>query len=171
MNLKIVLLLCGIFGFLWSCNKEDNLIVVDNFEVEKYIGKWHEIARFDSRFEKDLNQTTAEYSFGENGKIIVVNKGYNFKKNKWESVQGKAKFAQSKNLGDLKVSFFGPFYAPYKILQLDTNYQYALVTSGKDYLWILSREKSIPDSIKNQYLNHAKSLGYPIQNLIWVEHK
>ena len=76
MNLKIVLFL----AFLWSCNKEDNLTVVDNFEVEKYIGKWYEIARFDSRFEKDLNQTTAEYSLGDNGKIIVVYKGYNFKK-------------------------------------------------------------------------------------------
>jgi apolipoprotein D and lipocalin family protein len=122
--------------------------------VDKYIGKWYEIARFDSRFEKDLNQTTAEYSLGENGKIIVVNKGYNFKKNKWESVQGKAKFAQTKNLGDLKVSFFGPFYAPYKILQLDNNYQYAF-----------------PDNIKNQYLNYAKLLGYTIQNLTWVDHK
>lgn len=171
MNLKIVIILCGILGFLWSCNKEENFVVVENFEVDKYIGKWYEIARFDSRFEKDLNQTTAEYSLGENGKIIVVNKGYNFKKNKWESVQGKAKFAQTKNLGDLKVSFFGPFYAPYKILQLDNNYQYALVTSGKDYLWILSREKTIPDNIKNQYLNHAKSLGYNIQNLTWVNHK
>ena len=171
MNPKLLFMLCGILGFLWSCNKEENLVVVENFEVDKYIGKWYEIARFDSRFEKDLNQTTAEYSLGENGKIIVVNKGYNFKKNKWESVQGKAKFAQTKNLGDLKVSFFGPFYAPYKILQLDNNYQYALVTSGKDYLWILSREKTIPDNIKNQYLNHAKSLGYNIQNLTWVDHK
>ena len=171
MNPKLLFMLFGILGFLWSCNKEENLVVVENFEVDKYIGKWYEIARFDSRFEKDLNQTTAEYSLGENGKIIVVNKGYNFKKNKWESVQGKAKFAQTKNLGDLKVSFFGPFYAPYKILQLDNNYQYALVTSGKDYLWILSREKTIPDNIKNQYLNYAKLLGYTIQNLTWVDHK
>lgn len=74
MNLKIVIILCGILGFLWSCNKEENFVVVENFEVDKYIGKWYEIARFDSRFEKDLNQTTAEYSLGENGKIIVVNR-------------------------------------------------------------------------------------------------
>jgi apolipoprotein D and lipocalin family protein len=162
---------CSILSFLWSCANEDNLVVVENFEVEKYIGKWYEIARFDSRFEKNLNQTTAEYSLDENGKIIVKNRGYNFKKNKWESVQGKAKFAKNKNLGDLKVSFFGPFYAPYKIIQLDSNYKYALVSSGKDYLWILSREKSIPENIKTQYLNYAKSLKYNTKNLIWVEHK
>ncbi len=170
MNLKIMILFCGFLGFIWSCNKEDNLAVVDNFEVEKYIGKWYEIARFDSSFEKDLNQTTAEYSLGENGKIIVINKGYNFKKNKWETAKGKAKFAQSKNLGDLKVSFFGPFYAPYKILFIDEDYKYALVTSGLDYLWILSREKTIPENIKSKYLNHAKSLGFKTQNLVWVQH-
>ncbi len=170
MNFKLIMF-CSILSFLWSCANEDNLVVVENFEVEKYIGKWYEIARFDSRFEKNLNQTTAEYSLDENGKIIVKNRGYNFKKNKWESVQGKAKFAKNKNLGDLKVSFFGPFYAPYKIIQLDSNYQYALVSSGKDYLWILSREKSIPENIKTQYLNYAKSLKYNTKNLIWVEHK
>ena len=170
MNFKLIMF-CSILSFLWSCANEDNLVVVENFEVEKYIGKWYEIARFDSRFEKNLNQTTAEYSLDENGKIIVKNRGYNFKKNKWESVQGKAKFAKNKNLGDLKVSFFGPFYAPYKIIQLDSSYQYALVSSGKDYLWILSREKSIPENIKNQYLNYAKTLNYNTKNLIWVEHK
>lgn len=170
MNFKLIMF-CSILSFLWSCANEDNLVVVENFEVEKYIGKWYEIARFDSRFEKNLNQTTAEYSLDENGKIIVKNRGYNFKKNKWESVQGKAKFAKNKNLGDLKVSFFGPFYAPYKIIQLDSNYKYALVSSGKDYLWILSREKSIPENIKTQYLNYAKSLKYNTKNLIWVEHK
>ena len=170
MNFKLIMF-CSVLSFLWSCANEDNLVVVENFEVEKYIGKWYEIARFDSRFEKNLNQTTAEYSLDENGKIIVKNRGYNFKKNKWESVQGKAKFAKNKNLGDLKVSFFGPFYAPYKIIQLDSNYQYALVSSGKDYLWILSREKSIPENIKTQYLNYAKSLKYNTKNLIWVEHK
>ena len=170
MNFKLIMF-CSVLSFLWSCANEDNLVVVENFEVEKYIGKWYEIARFDSRFEKNLNQTTAEYSLDENGKIIVKNRGYNFKKNKWESVQGKAKFAKNKNLGDLKVSFFGPFYAPYKIIQLDSNYKYALVSSGKDYLWILSREKSIPENIKNQYLNYAKTLNYNTKNLIWVEHK
>jgi apolipoprotein D and lipocalin family protein len=170
MNFKLIMF-CSVLSFLWSCANEDNLVVVENFEVEKYIGKWYEIARFDSRFEKNLNQTTAEYSLDENGKIIVKNRGYNFKKNKWESVQGKAKFAKNKNLGDLKVSFFGPFYAPYKIIQLDSSYKYALVSSGKDYLWILSREKSIPENIKNQYLNYAKTLNYNTKNLIWVEHK
>ena len=94
----------------------------------------------------------------------------NFKKNKWESVQGKAKFAQTKNLGDLKVSFFGPFYAPYKILQLDSNYQYALVTSGKDYLWILSRETTIPEAIKIKYLAIAENVGYDTSRLLSIEH-
>lgn len=152
-----------------GCKPEENWEVVKNFEVDKYLGKWYEIARFDSSFEKDLNQTTAEYSLGENGKIVVVNKGYNYKKNKWETAKGKAKFTQSPNEGNLKVSFFGPFYGPYKILFIDEDYKYALVTSGLDYLWILSREKTIPENIKSKYLNHAKSLGFKTQNLVWVQ--
>ena len=144
--------------------------MVENFEVDKYIGKWYEIARFDSSFEKDLNQTTAEYSLGENGKIIVVNKGYNFKKNKWESVQGKAKFAQTKNLGDLKVSFFGPFYGGYHVFALDPDYRWALVVgSDLDYFWLLSRDKTLSPEIRAQLVAQAKSIGVRTEKLIWVD--
>ena len=71
----------------------------------------------------------------------------------------------------LKVSFFGPFYAGYNVIALDEDYKYALVSGDRfKYLWILSRETTIPDEIKSKYLKIAENLGYKTSDLIWVEH-
>lgn len=143
---------------------------ITNFEVNRYLGTWYEIARFDFRFEKDLDNTTAQYSLEENGNVKVLNSGYNYKTKEWKSAKGIAKFRGDKNVAALKVSFFGPFYAGYNVLAIDNNYKYALI-AGKnlDYLWILSREKSIPDDVKRSYLKIAKEVGYDTTRLIWVK--
>lgn len=144
---------------------------IDNFEVDRYLGTWYEIARFDFKFEKDLNNTTATYSLNEDGTIKVLNKGYNPFKQEWKTAEGKAKFIGSPKIGQLKVSFFGPFYSGYNILALDAEYKYALV-AGKNlkYLWILSREKSLPEDIKAKYLKIAEDAGYKTDKLLWIEH-
>src|SRR5690625_7473965 len=113
----------------------------------------------------------AQYSLDDNGNVIVLNSGYNYVKKEWTSAEGKAKFRGEKNIGALKVSFFGPFYSGYNVVALDQNYQYALI-AGKnlDYLWILSRTKSIPEDIKTKYLKIAKEIGYNTSKLIWVTH-
>lgn len=145
---------------------------IQQFEKEKYLGKWYEVARLDNRFEKNLNQTTAEYSIRNDGKIKVVNSGYDTLKNEWTDIEGKAKFAKTENVGMLKVSFFGPFYAGYNILDIDPDYQYALVGGGTfKYLWILSREPELPESIKKRFLQKAENAGYNTSDLIWVEQK
>ncbi|WP_396169074.1 lipocalin family protein [Flavobacterium sp.] len=144
---------------------------VQGFEKEKYLGHWFEIARLDFVFEKNLNNTTADYSLNDNGSIKVVNRGYNYIKNKSAESIGKAKFVVDVTEGRLKVSFFGPFYSGYNILALDSEYKYALVV-GKNlkYMWLLSREKTMPEAIKNDYLKIAKDLGYDTSALIWVNH-
>jgi len=144
---------------------------VDKFDKARYLGKWYEIARFDFAFEKNLNNTTAEYSIGKNGLIVVVNSGFNYKVSKWDKAIGKAKFRGADTTAELEVSFFGPFYAAYNVIALDGDYQYALVAgSNLKYLWILSRTTTIPDDIKAKYVALAKSLGYKTSDLIWVEH-
>ncbi|HVS98504.1 MAG TPA: lipocalin family protein [Puia sp.] len=145
--------------------------VVRNFAIHKYLGKWYEIARLDVSFERDLSNVTATYSLNPNGSIRVDNQGYAFKKNKWKGSIGKAKFVSSTDEGRLKVSFFGPFYAAYNIARLDKEYRYALVVgSSSKYMWILAREKTIPDNIKTDYLNTARQLGYDTAALIWTIH-
>ena len=161
--------------FLDSCNNTtipQNISAVTNFKKDRYIGKWYEIARFDFRFERDLNNTTAEYSLNSTGTIQVVNRGYNFKTKKWEEVNGKAKFVNNETVGMLKVSFFGPFYNGYNIIALDDDYKYALVAGQSlDYLWILSRNKTIPEDIKNAYIEKARKYGFNTDKLVWVEHQ
>lgn len=157
---------------LFSCTYiPKGISSVEGFEVKNYLGKWYEIARTDNRFERDLNNVTANYSQNEDGSIKVLNKGYNYIKNEWDSAKGKAKFRGESTIAELKVSFFGPFYSGYNVVALDEAYQYALVV-GKDldYLWLLSRTTSVPNEIKKQYLDLAEEIGYDTSSLIWVEH-
>ncbi|MGY0393214.1 lipocalin family protein [Bizionia sp. KMM 8389] len=146
-------------------------VPVQNFNKTKYLGTWYEIARLDFKFEKNLNNTTATYSIMESGKIKVINKGYNTKKEEWTQATGKAKFVENDSIAKLKVSFFGPFYSGYNVIAIDADYQYALV-AGKnlDYLWILSREPEVPETIKADYLKKAEAIGFDTSKLIWVSH-
>lgn len=148
----------------------DKATAVQNFDSDKYLGKWYEIARFDYRFERNLNQVTATYSKNPDGTIKVDNKGYDYVKKEWKQSIGEARFVNSENEARLKVSFFKPFWAGYNVIELDDDYKYALVVGNNlKYLWILSREKTIPDDVKNKYLEKAKEIGYNTGELIWVE--
>lgn len=159
-------------ALLKSCRTvPKNVTPVKPFAVEKYLGNWYEIARFDFRFEKGLNNTTANYSLNSDETIKVINRGFDFGKNQWKQSVGKAKFVSSKDEGKLKVSFFGPFYSGYNVIALDADYKYALVCGkNRGYLWILSREKSIPENIKNDYLQKARGFGFDVSKLVWIQH-
>lgn len=171
---KILVVACciGLVTLLNSCASiPKKAKAVENFDINRYLGTWYEIARFDFRFEKDLDNVSAQYSLNKKGNVTVLNSGYNYKKAEWKKADGLAKFSGNKDIAELKVSFFGPFYAGYNVVALDENYQYALI-AGKnlDYLWILSRTKSIPEEIKSNYLRIAEEIGYDTSKLIWVKH-
>lgn len=176
-NLKYPLAALVGFGLMYgllacsSNNKMSSKVkVVQNFDSEKYLGQWFEIARLDFKYEKDLKNVTANYSKREDGKIKVVNKGYNYVKNKWEEATGKAKFADSEKSAALKVSFFGPFYSEYNVVMLDPDYQSALVFGeSTDYIWMLSRSKNLPEATKQAYLEFAKKHGYDVSKLVWTQ--
>jgi len=157
---------------LFSCKSiPKGVDAVQNFDAAQYLGQWYEIARFDFRFERNMNNTTANYSLNPNGTIKVVNSGYNYVTKQWSEANGKAKFVKNPNTAMLKVSFFGPFYGGYNVIALDPEYKYALISGqNKGYLWILSREKTIPENIRTEYVNKAHSLGFDTSKLIWVEH-
>ncbi len=169
---KLMAALFAVFT-LFSCSKTSipsGAKAVSPFEKDRYLGKWYEIARFDFTFEKNLNNTTAEYSLNKNGTIKVNNTGFNYKTKKWKQAIGKAKFTGKSDIAMLKVSFFGPFYGGYNVIALDSDYKYALVAGDNlSYMWILSRTKTIPDDIKENYLKIAKDLGYDLSKLIWVD--
>lgn len=144
---------------------------VKDFELNRYLGKWYEIARLDHSFERGLEQVSAEYSLRKNGSVKVVNRGYSHTKKTWKESIGKAKFVQDVATGYLKVSFFGPFYGSYVVFELDKQgYEYAFV-SGPDlsYLWLLSRTKTIDPVIKQRFIQRAKEIGFNTEKLIFVK--
>lgn len=169
--LGVVAVLLASFLLTACVSIPKNATAVSDFEVDKYLGTWFEIARKDFKFEKNLNNVTANYSLREDGKIKVLNKGFDTVKQEWTEAEGKAKFRSEKNVAELAVSFFGPFYSGYNVIAIDRDYKYALV-AGKslDYLWLLSREKTMPDGIKASFLEKAKSVGYDVSDLVWVKH-
>jgi apolipoprotein D and lipocalin family protein len=143
---------------------------VQNFKIKEYLGKWYEIARFDHSFERGLTRVTADYTLLEDGSVKVLNRGYSSKDNAWKEAEGKAFFVYGPDQGYLKVSFFGPFYGSYIVIELDhENYQYSLVCGpDKSYLWLLSRTPVITDGIKNMLLEKAEALGFDTSKLIFV---
>lgn len=167
-----LLLISSIMLGLFSCATiPKGAVAVTPFNKERYLGKWYEIARKDFKHERGLNNVTANYSINDNGTIKVDNQGYDPKKGEWQQAIGKAKFVKDENTAMLKVSFFGPFYAGYNVIAIDDEYKYALVAGQSlKYLWILSRETSVPEDIKENYLKIAQDIGYDTSDLVWVVH-
>jgi len=145
---------------------------VSNFNSDRYLGTWYEVARLDHGFERGLSHVSATYTRRDDGKITVLNKGYKASSGTYKAAKGKAKFALDSATGHLKVSFFGPFYGDYIIFDLDkVSYRYAYVSGGQDkYLWLLSRTPNIPDNIRQDFLEKSAALGYDTSELIWVDH-
>lgn len=142
--------------------------VVDSLDLNRYLGEWYEIARFDHSFERGMDFCKANYTQREDGKIDVLNTG--IKDGEPKEAKGKGELTDTPAL--LRVSFFGPFYADYRVMLLDSAYQYALIGSGSDdYLWILSRTPKMSDDVKARVLEEAKRRGYTTEKLIWVKQK
>ena len=149
----------------------DGIEPVDNFELNRYLGKWYEIARLDHSFERGLEAVSAEYSLRDDGGIRVINSGYNTDTQANQEAEGRAYFVEQPNLGYLKVSFFGPFFGSYVIFELDENYQYAFIAGNTtNYLWLLARTPEVSQELVNQFINRATQLGFDTNQLIFVDH-
>lgn len=145
---------------------------VSPFAIERYLGQWYEIARLDHSFERGLTDVSAEYRLAQDGTVEVINRGYDPAKGKWREAVGKAEFIGAPTTASLKVSFFGPFYGGYHVAELDReHYRWALVVGpDTDYLWILSRDKTLAPEVRDRLVRRAQALGFDTQSLIWVEH-
>ncbi len=150
----------------------ENMEPVQGFELDRYLGTWYEIARMDHSFERGLSNVSAQYSQREGGGVTVVNRGYDESKGSWNDAVGKAFFIGDSSVGQLKVSFFGPFYGAYNIVALDQEtYQWSLVVGpDTEYLWVLARSTSLEKTMLDQILSMARSNGFNTDELIFVEH-
>lgn len=150
----------------------DGVEAVQDFEAERYLGRWYEIARLDHSFERGLKDVTAEYAWREDGSVQVVNRGYDIEDQEWSEIEGKASFVGPRDEAHLKVSFFGPFYASYVVFELEReDYSHAFVSGfNRDYLWLLARTPTVSDALRSQFVERASALGFDTEELIWVEH-
>ncbi len=174
MKTKHLLAICTAFLALGGCTGvPDGLQPVTGFEPDRYLGKWYEIARMDHSFERGLSNVSATYSRKPDGDIAVVNRGYEDSKEQWKEIEGKARLIQGPDIGSLKVSFFGPFYSGYHVIALDRiNYTYAMVVGyNRDYLWILSRQKTMDETVLADLVAKAEQWGFQTENLIYVKHQ
>ena len=153
--------------FFASCNSaEIDNSTVKAVDLNRYLGSWYEIAKYDHVFERGLDYAMANYTLRDDGKIDVLNTG--IKDGRAKDAKGIAKTTNIPGL--LKVSFFGPFYSDYRIMMLDADYQYVLVGGSNDkYLWILSRTPQLDDATKTLILAEANRRGYDTSKLIWVK--
>lgn len=159
------------FSLLAGCTGiPDGTRAVTDFKLEPYLGQWYEIARLPHGFEEGLSCVTATYTQRDDGGVRVVNRGYNLTEGEWDIAEGKAYFIEEPSVGRLKVSFFGPFYGGYNILELDDDYRHALVAGpDRDYLWILAREPQISEATYRSLVQRARELDFPVDELIRVE--
>lgn len=158
---------------LYGCTgMPENVKVVEGFEIDRYLGRWYEIARLDHSFERGLSHVTATYSRREDGGILVINRGYDIQTGQWNEAMGKAYSLGEPGQGRLKVSFFGPFYGGYNILLLDhQDYSYSLVAGpDRDFLWLLARQPQLPEATLRRLVSEANRLGFDTDKLIYVDH-
>ncbi len=164
--------LLPLLALLTGCAVEppEGVAPVRDFAVERYLGTWYEIARLDHRFERGLVAVTASYALRDDGSLKVINRGFDPKTCAWREAEGRAKFTGAADTGQLKVSFFGPFYGGYTVFALDhREYRWAAVSGpDRDYLWFLAREPAISDDLRARLVAEASALGFATDRLIWV---
>ncbi|MER2519137.1 MAG: lipocalin family protein [Bdellovibrionales bacterium] len=150
----------------------EGVVPIRPFDIARYQGKWHEIMRLDHSFERGLTNVDATYSLREDGSIGVLNRGFDRKACEWNAAEGRAVFQEDPSTASLSVTFFWPFAGGYHVIDLDReSYGWALVSGpSKDYLWILARKPSLPLQTRKRLVEKARSLGFPVDELILVDH-
>lgn len=164
-----LVLACGLLLAACAIVPPPGIAPVPNFDVQRYSGKWHEIARLDHAFERGLSDVSASYTVQPGGVVQVLNRGYDSSAGRWKVAQGRALFNGDPQVGSLKVSFFGPFYGGYHVVALDPGYRWSMVAGNdRSYLWILARDKRLPDEVLARLLAQARQLGFDTGKLTYV---
>lgn len=174
-SIRLALLAAGLASaaLLTACSTSPppGVTAVSPFDLQRYQGRWYEIARLDHSFERGLTDVSAHYTPQPDGSVQVINRGFSPDKGQWRETVGKALFTAQPTTGSLKVSFFGPFYGGYHVAALDPDYRWALVVGADlDYSWILAREKTLDAGTRDAIVARAKALGVDTEALIWVRH-
>jgi apolipoprotein D and lipocalin family protein len=151
-----------------ACSDKPKLETVPFVDLNRYLGKWYEIARFEQRFQEGCVASTATYTLRDDGKIGVLNQCHmNTVDGKLKSADGYAKVVDKKTNAKLKVTFFWPFFGKYWVIDLGENYEYAVVGHpNRKYLWILSRTPQLDQATFDGILERLRAQHYDLDKLI-----
>ena len=145
---------------------------VSPFDLQRYQGRWYELARLDHRFERGMTDVSATYQPQPDGSVRVLNRGFDTANGEWREAIGKALFTAAPTTASLEVSFFGPFYGGYHVAALDADYRWALVVGpDRSYCWILARDKQLVPAQRAAIVARAQALDIDTSALIWVTHE
>lgn len=168
MNRSMLLLPAMVASGFAGCTRlPEGIRPIQHFDLPRYLGEWHEVARLDHRFERGLTRVTATYSLNADGSVKVVNRGWNARKGQWKEAEGRAVLVGSSQEGRLKVSFFGPFYGAYTIMALEPERYSMICGPDRSYFWILSREPRLDPATLQGLIAQAKALGFATDQLIY----
>ncbi len=173
LRVKTVIVLIVVFlliiGVVYGRSTESiDRRTVAQFELERFLGEWYEIARYDHPFERGLSEVKASYRLMSPGRIEVLNSGLHDRTGERRTARGRAK--SGSRTGQLRVSFFLFFYSDYNVMELAPDYSWAVVGSrSSKYLWILSREPQLPAPTLNSILRNITRRGYRTSRLIFVD--
>ena len=149
-----------------ACTGAPDGVTPVRFDPDRYLGTWYEIARLDHRFQRGDVAATAIYALNADGSIAVTNRGWRPDGTE-RSVTGRARFLGPRDVASLAVTFRWPFEGGYHVIRLDPDYQIALVSGPtRDYLWLLARTPTLPESVVQDWLAFAAGLGYPVERII-----
>lgn len=153
---------------LCSCAKRALPPSIDNFQADRYAGKWYEIARYENRFEIGLDNASGTYTIENPGRMEILNEAYNRKKQFWKTSKGFARLNKDPELGELRVTFLWPFFAAYRVLYIDNEYQHAIIGSDNfEFLWLISKFPTIDLETQKQLINIAEEFNYDTDKLIF----
>jgi len=165
--LKIISALISLTFMTKTVAQSQTLETVSSVDLNKYTGKWYEIASYPQRFQKGCHCTTAEYTLSEKGYIIVENRcNRDSVTGKQSYIKGKAFVEKGSGNAKLKVQFFWPFKGKYWIIDLAEDYSYVVVSHpNRKYLWILSRTSKMNENLYQQILSRLKENGFDLTKL------
>lgn len=155
-----------------STRSPPGVAAVTPFDLQRYLGRWYELARLDHAFERGMTDVTATYSLYDDGSVRVLNRGHDPARGRWREAVGRARFTGAPTTGSLKVSFFGPFYGGYHVVALDPDYRWSLVLGPHTgYCWILARDPRLDAAQRDAIVARAQALGVDVARLTWVTHQ
>ncbi|QBQ40860.1 lipocalin family protein [Sphingobacterium psychroaquaticum] len=145
------------------------VVVVPDFDMERFVGEWYEIARLDTKWSRNLKNVLLSLAWNDDDSLRLNIQGYDMVQEKYRQRIGRLRYLDDRESGALKVSYINPFYMGYNIVSVDGDYSQVLVFGQNlDYMCILSREKKIPEALREQYLQYAEESGYALEALVWT---